>query len=94
MRGAVVDQPQVVVAVRGEQPVDLRDVDQPAEQMRDLAPAVPRRVVLQATRVALEQQAGAPVALDLLVDADALPRQEGAGQPLLLAVEHEHAPAS
>ena len=58
---AVVDEPQVLVAVLGEQRVGLERVDLVAEeQVRDLAVVAPRLVVPQPPGVVLEQQRGAP----------------------------------
>ena len=89
MHAAVVDEPQRAVAALGEQGVDLAGVDEPAEEVRHLAVAVPRVVVLQPPGVVLQQQRGRAGGLDLLVDRAAVAGHEVAGQPDLLAVEHE-----
>ena len=52
---AVVDEPQPAVTLALEQVVDLARVDEPAEEMRHLAAAVPGVVVLQAAGVGVEQ---------------------------------------
>ena len=75
------------MAVLLEQRIDLKGVDETAKQVRDLALGVPRLVVLQAPRVALQQQRGRPRMLDLLGNAQ-LARHQVARQPLLLPVEH------
>ena len=64
-------------------------VDLAAEQVRDLAVQVPRRVVLEPARVALEQQRRAPEASISVEHRLALARHEAAREPLQLAVEHE-----
>ena len=79
---AVVHQPQVAVAVLGEQRLGLGDVDEPAQRVGDLAAAVIRGMGLQATRVTLEQEVGRPRRRDALV-------RVGLGQPVDLAVDHE-----
>jgi hypothetical protein len=86
---AVVDEPQRAVAVLGEQRVGLGGVDEPAEEVRDLAVAMPRVVVLEPALVVLEQQRGRAHRLDLVVDRAGLAGHEVARQPVLLAVEHE-----
>ena len=55
---AVVDQAQVPWPCSAEQRVGLAGVDEPAEEVRDLAVDVPRRRGTRAARVALEQQRG------------------------------------
>ena len=85
----VVDQSQVAVAVLGEQRVGLERVDLAAEQVRDVAPQVPRVVVLEAPRVGLEQQGGRARLRDQIVDRPPVDRDQAAGQQLELAVEHE-----
>ena len=56
MDAAVVDEAQVLVAVLLEQLVGLERVDVAAEQMADVAVAVPRVVVLEPAGVVVEQQ--------------------------------------
>ena len=79
---AVVHQPQVAVAVLGEQRLGLGDVDEPAQRVGDLPAAVIGRMGLQATRVALQQQVGRPGRGDPLV-------RVRLGQPVDLTVDHE-----
>ena len=59
---AVVDQPQVVVAVLVQQRPRLLDVDVAAQDVRDLAALRVGGVGLEPPSVALEQQSGAPEA--------------------------------
>ncbi len=92
MHPAVVDEAQAAVALAVEQVVDLAGVDEPAEEVGDLAPAMPRVVVLKASRVGLEEQLGRAGGLDLVVDRGIRLRLIVAGEPHLLAVEHEARP--
>ena len=69
--------------------VDLGGVDLASEQVRDLSPEVPRRVVLEPAAVALEQQRGHAGGSDLVEDRRAVAGLEAIGQPLELAIEHE-----
>ena len=68
MDAAVVDEAQPAEPALGEQRVGLGGVDEAAEEVRDLAVAMPGVVVLQAPRVVLEQQRGGAGGLDLVVD--------------------------
>jgi hypothetical protein len=86
---AVVDEPQVVVAVLREQPVGLERVDVAAEQVADVAVAVPGVVVLEPAFVVLEQEPGRARLLDLVEDRLAVLRDQRAGQPVQLAIEHD-----
>jgi hypothetical protein len=70
-----------------EQGVRLVGVDQPAEQVRELAPQVPRLVVLEPPGVALEQQRRDAGVLDLLEDGPPVARLDVAGQVDVLAVD-------
>ena len=58
-----------------QQPLRLGGVDEAAEEVGDLAVDVPRRVVLQASGVGLEQEAGRAGRGDLLVDRRVVARQ-------------------
>src|SRR3954453_6269922 len=86
---AVVDEAQPAVAVLIEQRVRLERVDLATEEVRDLAAAVPRVVVFQASGVAIEQQGRRAGGADLLEDRARLPGLQVAREPLLLAVEDE-----
>src|SRR5215212_2474316 len=89
--GAVVDKAQPVDARLAHRPLGLERVDEPAEQVRYLAVEVPRRVVLEPARVALEQQLRRPELGDLLEDRSFV-RHQVAGEPLQLAVDHQPGP--
>ncbi len=81
---AVVDQPQVVVAVLVQERARLLDVDVAAQDVRDLAALGVRRVGLEASRVALEQQVGRAGGRDPLVGVRL-------GQPVQLVADGEAA---
>jgi hypothetical protein len=72
-----------------QQRVRLSDVDQAAEEVGDLASAVPGVVVLECSGVMLEQQRRRAGVLDLLMHA-ALARDQ-LGHPQLLTIELQHA---
>jgi len=78
-----------VQPVAGEQLVGLRDVDGAAEEVRDLAVAVPRIVGLEAAGEVFEQARRGRA--DLVVDRQ-LAGLEGPGQPRRLAVDDEARP--
>jgi hypothetical protein len=84
---AVVEQPQIVVPLRLQQPVCLADVDQAAEEVRVLTARVPGLVVLQPSREAFEEQSRDAPRLDLLEDRRALGRAQVAGQKRRRAVD-------
>ena len=84
---AVVDQPQVVVAVLVQQRPCLLDVDVAAQDVRDLAALRVRRVGLEPPSVALEQQVGRARRGDPLVGVRL-------GEPVQLVVDAKPAPAS
>ena len=88
---AVVEQPQVAGAVRGEQLVRLIDVDLAAEEVREDAAGVPGRVVLEPALEVLEEQLRHAALLHLLVDRAALVGDHLAGQQRRLAVDREGA---
>ena len=84
---AVVHEAEVV----RQQRVRLVHVDEPAQEVRELALAVPRRVRLEPARVALEQQLRRARLLDLLPDRLAVARLELA-EVGVLAVDVQAAP--
>ena len=77
---AVVEQPQVVVAVLAEQGVGLVDVDLAAEEVGEQAAVVPGLVVLEPAGEVVEEQARHAAGLDLLVDRAVLVRLHLTGQ--------------
>jgi hypothetical protein len=88
---AVVDQSHDLVPLGRQQHVRLAHVDRAAEQVRHLAVAVPGRVRLQTTGVALQQQPRGAQLLDLGVDARVLARLQVARQEGQLAVHDQPA---
>ncbi len=89
--GAVVEQPQVVVAVLAEQGVGLVDVDFAAEEVGVDAAVVPGVVVLEPVGEVVEEKARDAAGLDLLVDRALRPGRRVAAQQRLLAVDREGA---
>src|SRR5215218_8549899 len=89
--GAVVDQAQAVDARLAHRSLGLERVDEPPEEVRYLAVDVPRRVVLEPARVALEQQLRRAELGNLLEDRSFV-RHQVAGEPLQLAVDHQPGP--
>ena len=88
---AVVEQPQVVVAVLAEQRVGLVDVDLAAEEVGEDAAVVPGRVVLQPPFEVLEEHLRDAARLDLLVDRAVLVGRHLAGHQRRLALDREGA---
>jgi hypothetical protein len=86
---AVVEQPQVAEAVLGEQRIGLGRVDLAAQQVRDLAVAQERVVVLEPPGIRLQQQCRRAGVLDLLAHVAPVLGLVGAGQPVDLAVEDD-----
>ena len=88
---AVVEQPQVAVALGLEQPVGLLDVDLAAEEVGEDAPVVPGGVVLEPPLEVLEQHLRDAALLDLLVDGAVLVGDHLAGHQRRLALDREGA---
>jgi hypothetical protein len=77
--------------VLGQHCVGLRRVDQPAQQVRDLAPGVPRLVVLDAPLEAVEQKLRCARLGDQLVDGLPVARLEVAAEQRVLPLDHDAA---
>src|SRR5205814_9862288 len=86
---AVVDEAQVAEAALLEQLVRLARIDRAAHQMRDVAVAMPRVVVLEATGEVIEQQARRARLLDQVVDRLTVAWRQAASEQRLLAVDHQ-----
>ena len=84
---AVVEKPEVVVAVLGEQRVGLGDLDPAAKQMREHAVVVPGAVPLEPALEALEEEVRDPSGEHLVGRRPVFVRQPVAGHKRALPVD-------
>src|SRR5215218_7561047 len=85
---AVVHEAQARVALGREQLAGLAWVDQPSEEVRDLAVEMPGRVELEPPGVALEQQVRGARLANLRVDCEPVARLDVPGEEGQLALDH------